>query len=818
MVVLVLFIALRAVAALQPLTNGSFEKGFAGWQTTEQFYNVVVANAHGGSRIAILGMAANNATSFNNAKGSLSQQIALPANSSASLVFWLQITTLEPQTAAAKDTFYVDVLSSSGALLRTELTLSNRDASAAYVRRAVSLVAYAGKTVRIQFRGSTDSTNATVFRLDDVSLAAPTTISGVVTNTATGTIVNGATVTFAGGAPVKSGADGKYTLSDVACASGTLSVVAAGFDTANLPYTPECGIVNQKNVALNPPPTSITGVVRDSSTNTPLINVTVAFAGQTQHTNSDGTYVFIKVPCQSGTLVFSAADFDTYHLDTYQPTCGKSNRVDVPLVPQLTALIGYVSDDDLGIAIQNAQVSFGSFKATTNERGLYLIAPIACVSTTTLTISAPGYAPVTRAVTPVCQQTAMENARLVPHLTTITGVVTDQFTGAALTNASVLMNKTNATTQGGSYELVVACSKVRLDVSAPGHVATVLYYTPTCGAVNRINLALMPVPLGTSVCGTVSDFDDSSGVSGVVASIGTRTATSDSNGSYCIGLTLCGAPATISFDKPGYRPTSRTQTLGCGGSTRLDVIMSQAHVDGNVVDADTNAPIVGAAVTYGADKTMTSAGGRFSFRNFCREKDYINVTMSGFQPYSAQATGVICSNVLPAISTIKLHSISTNLFVALQENPSRKPVTGVFVKWANTPSVSDGAGGYAFTQALCQTAPFVAYTLRYGTNRIALTPACGASILQPIFVDPIRTTIRGSVRDGIHGGMLAGATATWMSVSVTTDKNGIFTLDYVPCGSGKITLGKAGYKSQDVSVTADCKNELNFGETTTLGQ
>jgi hypothetical protein len=818
MVALVFFTALRVTAGLQPLTNGSFEKGFAGWQAMEQFYNVAAVNAHGGSRIAVLGVATNNVTSFNNAKGSLSQQIVLPVNSSASLVFWLQITTMEPQTAAAKDNFYVDVLSQSGALLRTELTLSNRDASAVYVRRAVSLAAYAGKTVRVQFRGLTDSTNATVFRLDDVSLAAPTSISGVVTNSATGATIGGATVTFAGGAPVKSGADGRYTLNDVICASGTLSVVASGFESANLPYTPECGMVNQKNVALDPPPTSITGIVRDSSTNAPLINVAVAFAGQTQHTNSDGSYVFTKVPCQSGPLVFSATDFDMYRIDTYQPTCGRSNRVDVPLVPQLTALIGYVSDDDLGVAIPNAQVTFGSaYKTTTNEQGTYLIAPIACAPAS-LTVSVPGYSTVTRAVTPVCQQTAVENARLVPHLTTITGVVTDQFTGAVLTNANVLMNKTNATTQGGSYELVVACSEVRLDVSAPGYVPTVLYHTPACGGVNTANLALMPVPSGTSVCGRVSDSDNSRGVDGVTVNIGTRATTSDLNGSYCIALTLCGTPTTISFEKPGYRPTSRTQTLGCGGPTRLDVIMSQAHVDGSVVDADTNAPIVGAAVTYGADKTTTGAGGRFSFRNFCREQDHINVTMPGFQPYSAQATGVICSNVLPTISTIKLHSISTSLFVALQENPSGKPVTGAFVRWANTPGVPDGKGGYGFTQALCQSAAFVAYTLRYGTNRIALTPACGASILQPIFVDPVRTTIRGSVRDGIHGGMLADATATWMSVSVVTDQNGIFTLDYVPCGSGKITLSKAGYKSQDVAVIADCKNELNFGGTTTLGQ
>jgi hypothetical protein len=61
------------------------------------------------------------------------------------------------------------VRSTSGALLGTLATYSNRNAGP-YSQQAVSLAAWAGQTVRVQFRATTDWSLATAFRIDDVSL------------------------------------------------------------------------------------------------------------------------------------------------------------------------------------------------------------------------------------------------------------------------------------------------------------------------------------------------------------------------------------------------------------------------------------------------------------------------------------------------------------------------------------------------------------------------------------------------------------------------------------------------------------------------
>jgi hypothetical protein len=65
------------------------------------------------------------------------------------------------------------VRNTSGTLLGTLATFGNQNSGATgvYVQRgAYNLGAYAGQTVRIQFRTTQDSSLPTSFRLDDVSV------------------------------------------------------------------------------------------------------------------------------------------------------------------------------------------------------------------------------------------------------------------------------------------------------------------------------------------------------------------------------------------------------------------------------------------------------------------------------------------------------------------------------------------------------------------------------------------------------------------------------------------------------------------------
>ncbi len=57
-------------------------------------------------------------------------------------------------------------------LLATLATFSNlnKTTSVVYTQRSLSVAAYRGQTVRVQFRATTDGSLPTAFRVDDVSL------------------------------------------------------------------------------------------------------------------------------------------------------------------------------------------------------------------------------------------------------------------------------------------------------------------------------------------------------------------------------------------------------------------------------------------------------------------------------------------------------------------------------------------------------------------------------------------------------------------------------------------------------------------------
>jgi subtilisin family serine protease len=143
------------------IVNGGFEGSATPWTLSGNAYWSNGGNQHSGTGYSVLGF-------YNNANGTEYQTVTIPAGHPANLTFWLQITTSE-SLSTAFDFFFAEVRSTSGALLGTLATYSNRDASA-YSQKSFTLAAWRGQTVRVQFRATTDSSLTSAFRVDDVSL------------------------------------------------------------------------------------------------------------------------------------------------------------------------------------------------------------------------------------------------------------------------------------------------------------------------------------------------------------------------------------------------------------------------------------------------------------------------------------------------------------------------------------------------------------------------------------------------------------------------------------------------------------------------
>ncbi|MBS1791589.1 MAG: S8 family serine peptidase [Acidobacteria bacterium] len=149
------------------IVNGGFEGSATPWTLTGGAVWSTGGNAHAGSGYLILGGA-------NSTSRTAYQQISVPSGTSPSLNFWLNVTSSETTTTTQYDRLFVEVRSTSGTLLATLATFSNLNkvtATNAYtLRGAYNLSSFAGQTVRIQFRGTTDSSLITTFRIDDVSV------------------------------------------------------------------------------------------------------------------------------------------------------------------------------------------------------------------------------------------------------------------------------------------------------------------------------------------------------------------------------------------------------------------------------------------------------------------------------------------------------------------------------------------------------------------------------------------------------------------------------------------------------------------------
>jgi Viral BACON domain len=145
--------------------DGGFESPVSPWVFSGVAMRSTGGQAHSGTSYLLLGRA-------NSSSGFAYQQIDLPRGASPKLTFWLNVTSSETEMAP-NDRLSIEVCNRAGRVLKTLATFSNlnRSEQGNYVLAgSYSLARFAGHSVRIQFRTTTNSSSGTSFRIDDVSL------------------------------------------------------------------------------------------------------------------------------------------------------------------------------------------------------------------------------------------------------------------------------------------------------------------------------------------------------------------------------------------------------------------------------------------------------------------------------------------------------------------------------------------------------------------------------------------------------------------------------------------------------------------------
>ena len=145
------------------LANPGFESGATSWSATSGVITTDTgAPTRTGSWKAWLNGYGQTTTD------TLSQSVTIPAASSATLSFWLYVSSAETTTSTAYDRLSVQVV--SGGSTTTLGTFSNLNKGSSYVQRSFNMSSFAGRTVTLRFTGTEDASLATSFVIDDTSL------------------------------------------------------------------------------------------------------------------------------------------------------------------------------------------------------------------------------------------------------------------------------------------------------------------------------------------------------------------------------------------------------------------------------------------------------------------------------------------------------------------------------------------------------------------------------------------------------------------------------------------------------------------------
>jgi hypothetical protein len=162
---------------IELVADPSFEAGNNAWWVASPAFYIDHApafpNARTGSYYGFLSTSSGSAG--NNLEGGvISPQVTIPANTtSAQLRFWHSVTTQETTTSLIFDKLEAYFVR-NGTQTTLLTTVSNLDKSGTqYLERIVNVPSsFFGQTIQIFFRGTTDFSNPTVFRMDDVTLKA----------------------------------------------------------------------------------------------------------------------------------------------------------------------------------------------------------------------------------------------------------------------------------------------------------------------------------------------------------------------------------------------------------------------------------------------------------------------------------------------------------------------------------------------------------------------------------------------------------------------------------------------------------------------
>lgn len=287
--------------------------------------------------------------------------------------------------------------------------------------------------------------------------------------------------------------------------------------------------------------------------------------------------------------------------------------------------------------------------------------------------------------------------------------------------------------------------------------------------------------------------------------------TTDANGQYSIVLGHS-ALLKLEISANGFQATHAELRMELGRSHHLDHVLqpqsAEAYLAGNVIDAQTQAPLQGVTVEWASGSlvyrvTHTDSDGRYEIGplpqqagtlSFSRWGGYLGVHLNGVLP--AHPVRQLDVELQPAASPPQHASMSGSV----SEEPGGRALAGVAIRLLDpttqvefAATQSDPDGRFEFASLSFADVLLSARLAGYQSSEARFTLSASASVVH-VTATLRRLTVSGRIVDAAGATPISGASVTLGASVVQSDPDGRFHFDAVLSGEQDLRVSAPGYR------------------------
>ncbi|MGG4167943.1 carboxypeptidase regulatory-like domain-containing protein [Rossellomorea vietnamensis] len=696
-----------------------------------------------------------------------------------------------------------------------------------YTTESVAAMIENGQTTTVNVTLNEDPGTLTGFVRDTNNVPIPGGSVTVQISTGAGIIV-ATTVT----AP-----DGSYTVPNLSPGNYTVVAAASNFQAATQGVTISSNTTSIVNFNLASDPGSISGIVTNAQTGTPIIgaNVQVRVVDSsgaviaTVLTDENGQYVVNGLAPGIYTVVVSAQDFQT-NAATIQVISNQTRDGSIALQPDPGQITGTVVDSVGSNPIPGASVSIvnssGNLITTvlTDTNGVFMVEGLA-PDNYTVNVFANNFQNGMVGALVSSGQTTPVSIALNPDPGTITGTVSPQVpsTIVQLRDVNNVLIDSVVANQDGTFSFNnLTPGTYTVLASAPNYSTAQAGVSVLANQTSTVGLTLVPNP--GSVSGIVTDNLGSSIVNAIVQifdqnNILIGSGFTDSSGQYIVGNLPSGS-FNVVVNSPGFGQVITGINLGVGEDltgVNISLIPNPGIIDGQITNFATGDTIAGATVVIidGISQipiatTTTSAFGNYS--------------VSGLSPGSYIVSASKMNFTTEQIGAIVISDSATRADLALGENPGTisgnvedtngNPITGngIQISVFNENNVlvvsflANSDGTYSVPSLAPGTYFITASAPNYSSSTVSAIVESNqtTTVTNVLAANPVTLTVQvviGNTSTPIEGSAVTIRHSNNIVIATgITDVNGLVTFFSLPTGTLNITADASSFGTDTKSV------------------